>query len=69
MTRAAPETVATMTPAQRRAAVAELLARAIIRLHQRGALKNPTTTPPDAANRLDSLAEMPLSVSRDHHNG
>ncbi|MEX2388855.1 MAG: hypothetical protein WD534_13335 [Phycisphaeraceae bacterium] len=53
-----------LTPAQRRDAIADLLARAVVRLHRRSALHNVPTFPPEPEIRLDSSAEMPLSVSR-----
>ena len=64
------------TSAQRRDEIAEILACAILRLHRRIAFENPritfknfSQTSPPSPKRLDSSAEMPLSVSDGHHNG
>lgn len=54
---------------QRRAEIANLLARAVLRLHRRAAFQNRSINSPRARIGLDSSAEMPLSVARDHHNG
>jgi hypothetical protein len=57
--------ISQLTPAQRKIEVIELLARGLLRLHDRGVLhKQPT-----AQNALDLVRPMPLSVGKDHHTG
>ena len=52
-----------LTPAQRREEIAAILARAIVRLQQRGALHKYPTAGTTGQIPLDSGAEMPLSVA------
>jgi len=54
----------TLTSAQRRDEIAAILARAIVRLHQRSALHKQPTAQVDEQIQLDSGAEIPLSVSK-----
>lgn len=49
-----------LTPAQRQAEVVDLLARAVVRLHQRHLVHNQ----PPAENHLDLSATLPLSVAK-----
>ena len=63
---------ASKAPTQRRAQIAELLARGLLRLHRRAALATPPNSPAPGAGPeipLDSCARTPLSVSEDRHNG
>jgi len=59
-----PNPLHDMTSAQRRDEIAAILARAIIRLHQRSALHKQPTALADEQTALDSGAEIPLSVSK-----
>ena len=52
-----------LTPCQRQDEIAAILARAIVRLHQRAALHKVPTDAGIEQIHLDSGAEMPLSVS------
>jgi hypothetical protein len=56
-----------LTPSQRRAEIVDLLARGVVRMHQRGLIHNMSRRLGPEVNGLDLSGEMPLSVSERPH--